>query len=527
MNSNSVTVASTAPSKDRILFASCSSQHYEQVLWPSVISRNASAFVWGGDVIYADSFLPKRRFWEKRKPLPATPHVIDELYARQLQDEGYKKLLETNSTIILGALDDHDYGINNGDYTYEHKTHSAKAFVNFLTSHRPASNLTMMQQRASSGKGVYGVKVLDFDRPRGNQLLSDEEAGIETGYDLNYNDKTSSSSLSNRSVAIFLLDVRSNKTPWNKHWKRKYQLDYEADFLGEEQWEWLEQGLQKSTAAVNIIVSGLQVHADRYYNGNAVEDWSRFPTAQHRLYQALLQSSTDTKATRTPVMIVSGDVHMAELLRKDCRRANGGKKQTLLEVTTSGMTHSWGTNICARPNLSLICQTPYFAWCLKMGMEWAHHSGGWNDVVRTNQVEDNARQGLQYALERNFGEFEFDWEKRRVIVRVLGEEMDDRQVLLSTSWDFDALSGTAAPYKVEGSHDADYERLYESLAPHGAQEDDWICVSYNGHPSYIQKFYGAFTPIFLSAFLASLPLTIPLVIAFILMRPQRRKGRQL
>ena len=46
---------STAPkSPSRILFGSCSSQHYEQVLWPSIIHRNATAFVWGGDAIYGE-----------------------------------------------------------------------------------------------------------------------------------------------------------------------------------------------------------------------------------------------------------------------------------------------------------------------------------------------------------------------------------------------------------------------------------------------------------------------------------------
>jgi hypothetical protein len=110
-----------------------------------------------------------------------------------------------------------------------------------------------------------------------------------------------------------------------------------------------------------------------------------------------------------------------------------------------------------------------------------------------------------------------------MIVRVLGEELDHRQVILSTSWDFDALSGDAAPAESGRNLTADYQGLYESLAPHGAREDDWICVSYGGQPGRLLKFYGAFSPIFLSGFLASIPLMLPLVIAFVLMRPGRRK----
>jgi hypothetical protein len=237
-----------------------------------------------------------------------------------------------------------DYGINNGDHTYQHRTESAVAFVEFLSSERPHTNLSKMQERAASGKGVYGVKVMDFARPSGQQLLSDEQAGLELlDYAQNASSFTPPFPFSNRSVAIFLLDVRSNKTPWNKHWKQKYRVNYTADFLGADQWDWLEQGLQRSTAAMNIIVSGLQVHADRYYNGNSVEDWSRFPMAQHRLYQAILQSSSSTEGAAStdyqgkPVVLVSGDVHMAELLRRDCRRTkddDNNNTRMLLEVST-------------------------------------------------------------------------------------------------------------------------------------------------------------------------------------------------
>ena len=72
-----------------------------------------------------------------------------------------------------------------------------------------------------------------------------------------------------------------------------------------------------------------------------VEDWSRFPAAQHRLYQTILSSGV-----AAPIL-VSGDVHMAELLRRDCRRRHlpnsdsteplYSASRMLLEVTVSGM----------------------------------------------------------------------------------------------------------------------------------------------------------------------------------------------
>jgi hypothetical protein len=59
--------------------------------------------------------------------------------------------------------------------------------------------------------------------------------------------------------------------------------------------------------------------------------------AQHRLYQTILSSGA-----KVPVLI-SGDVHMAELLRRDCRQHGGGTADSyspsrmLLELTVSGM----------------------------------------------------------------------------------------------------------------------------------------------------------------------------------------------
>jgi hypothetical protein len=125
-----------------------------------------------------------------------------------------------------------------------------------------------MEQRAKSGKGLYGVKVFDYTKTFGNELLSDIDAGIEP-YIYNKDHikikNPSKQQLSNRTVAIFLLDCRFNKSPWYTKLdsKKKYALNYDGDFLGIEQWEWFQEALQRSTATVNIIVQGLQVHADR------------------------------------------------------------------------------------------------------------------------------------------------------------------------------------------------------------------------------------------------------------------------
>jgi len=633
----------TTTKKDRIVFASCNSQHYyrtddgdsdttsqeggggEKSIWDSVLERTPAAFVWAGDAVYADDFAPGSSLW-RALPVAGTPRKLRDLYRNLIDnDKGYRKLVERASPsvdnsddsekktplAVLGALDDHDYGCNNGDSTYEHKLESARLYVDFLKRSQglvaptattgdgnddetakaasatttTAADFSIMERRALAGKGVYGAKVFDFssssqrrrrrriqqqrrdddneqqeddDDVSPDALLSDEEGGIE---DVPESDGGGDGGgggasqqrripyqLSNRSVAVFLLDIRTHKSPWRSTFPSKYRLNYEGDFLGTEQWRWLERSLRRSKATVNVIVQGLQVHADRFWDGNKVEDWSRFPSAQHRLYQALLKSNVSA-----PILI-SGDVHMAELLRKDCRQpkhfydntvngGDGGNPTTrmLLEVTSSGMTHSWGTNICARPYSGAACQSRHVARALTAGMHFAHNNGAWTDVVDLRTPAGSAptdknatpriigddprtKKGIQYVLQRNFGELEFDWDNRQVVVRVFGQTRDGVAVpFISTGWDFDVLSGLK-PVKQTGKiKGSDYERLYQRML--GAEgirrhvnEDDWICVNYRGYPSFARKMFGFISPITLAGFLMFGPPVLATVALAVLAR---------
>jgi alkaline phosphatase D len=194
-----------------------------------------------------------------------------------------------------------------------------------------------MSRRAQAGYGVYGVKLFDFERPEGRQLVPDDEARIDPDVDtsihLPYSNKFPA--YSNKTVAVFVLDIRSNKDPWQEGAKA-FQPDYEGDFLGEHQWEWLETSLKRSRAAVNVIVNGLQVHSNLFPSAHVAEKWANFPRSQQRLFDAILQDNV-----QAPIL-VSGDVHMTQFMRKDCRKIKEpySTSRPLIEMTTSGMTHS-------------------------------------------------------------------------------------------------------------------------------------------------------------------------------------------
>ena len=80
--------------------------------------------------------------------------------------------------------------------------------------------------------------------------------------------------------------------------------------------EWLQAALAKSRATANAIVSGMQIHPERFpSDGNVVEEWSKFPKARQLqlLYDTVLNSGA-----RSP-LLVSGGVHMAQALGRVLR----------------------------------------------------------------------------------------------------------------------------------------------------------------------------------------------------------------
>ena len=445
-----------APS--RILFGSCNSQWYEQPLWPSIMRRQGTAWVWAGDAIYADSNTGLD--WSTFPPHPlveeASPETLVRLFQEQRRHPEYSQLIQ--NTTIFGTVDDHDYGANNGDINYKHKRESAIAFVEtFLGMPEEA----VMSQRARAGKGIYGVKLFDFSRDP--TLLSDEEAGIDADVPMtesvNYSDKT---------VAVFAIDVRSFKTPWNIG-KNKFSYNYNGDFLGEHQWTWLKESLRRSQAKVNVIVTGLQVHADRYPDGNVAEAWSKFPTAQARLYNVILESNASAP------IFVSGDVHHAQLLRKDCY--SKGNIRPLVEITTSGLTHSWGEVFCSRPDGNFLCQSSHTPFATRLAMTIGHIINPWKDLIQDKGLE-GAKNGLQYSLDLNFGEIEVDWDQGAVQVRIHG--LDQDTPLLSQQWTIEELNGQQ---KMRGGtlDIADFQKV-SSLGT-----GPWVCLNHRGvtHPLHL------------------------------------------
>ena len=205
--------------------------------------------------------------------------------------------------------------------------------------------------------------------------------------------------------------------------------------------------------------------------------------------------------SRAPIF-VSGDVHLAQFLRKDCRsmvtttdppRFNHRIIRPLYEVTSSGMTHSWGSkasSFCGRPNMSRLCTFYPFKVLVRAVMTYAHFVSQdiWTALLLHNNVDANSIQSSrstrkntqqQYSLDRNIAEFEFDWIERFVTVRILG---DEGQTLLREDWSMNQLTTEADTMLSDKAFDIGQHRLETSLKttfPTGHSE--YICVNYRGN----------------------------------------------
>jgi len=102
---------------------------------------------------------------------------------------------------------------------------------------------------------------------------------------------------------------------------------------------------------------------------------------------------------------------------------------------------------------------------------------------------ENSKSGLQYSLEKNFGEIEFDFDLRHVTLRSIGEDFDshsNKPPLLMAKISMDQLDGQS--YMPGGNHLSNEDFRIEAAAMAaalasergGRQEGDWICIDHRG-----------------------------------------------
>ncbi|KAI9921981.1 hypothetical protein PsorP6_002246 [Peronosclerospora sorghi] len=288
---------------NRVAFGSCNDQSFPQPLWSKIARHDPELWIWMGDNIYADmkelgeprSFPPRKMFIE------APREELIRRYNKLMANEDYAAFV--SSTPIIGIWDDHDYGINDGGKMYSYQNESQQVFLDFMGEPKDSPRRTQKV-----------VKILYMFCYRSKYhlcLVMGTDQGIYTSYTIGSQ---------GQDVKFILVDNRFHRDAYDTK---------NGTLLGEAQWKWLENELMTSSAAFNVIVSGVQIlPGDRY---SVAECWGRFPNERERLLKLILASNA------TGVILLSGDVHFSEINQVVC--SNGASKIT--EITSSGLTHSW------------------------------------------------------------------------------------------------------------------------------------------------------------------------------------------
>ena len=290
----------------KVAFGSCSKVNEPQPLWRLISSRKPDVFAWLGDNVYADvrksDFYRNPNIFRGKGPetlrpgdrprfVARTKEEHENMYVAQKSNPDYAQLAKT--TKIIGTWDDHDCGINDADKYFSQKQERQDLHLDFLDvpKNDPRRNR----------KGVYTSHIVGR-------------------------------------IKVVLLDVRSNREPWPWHPGAREDFD-RSDMLGAEQWLWLEKQLmEEDVRNIDLILvgSGFQVLPIIQVASEKHETWVQFAESRNRLISMLSKA-------KVPTMLLSGDVHFAELSEIVCTSVNHQIKgeRRLVEFTSSGLTHAW------------------------------------------------------------------------------------------------------------------------------------------------------------------------------------------
>lgn len=136
------------PPPTRIVFGSCNDLNKPQVLWEQIAQLAPTAFVWLGDIVYADTqdITLIRRDYDELKALPAYAALV-------------------RQTRVVGTWDDHDYGGNDAGKEYPKRAESQQALLDFLDEPADSPRRTQAGVYTSVDLGAdpYRVRVILLD----------------------------------------------------------------------------------------------------------------------------------------------------------------------------------------------------------------------------------------------------------------------------------------------------------------------------------------------------------------------------
>jgi len=224
----------------RIAFGSCAKHWQPQPIWDAIINANPDLWLFLGDAIYADT--DGKTGW-----LVSKEQLAGE-WNRLADKPEFQRARELIP--MLATWDNHDYGSHAGGVEFEVKEASQKLFLDFF-------NEPGKSERRNT-PGIYDAKIFGEKGKR---------------------------------IQVILLDTRYFKDPYKKNplpkeeWLKAGKVggyipdaSPEKTLLGDKQWTWLGQQLQKP-AELRLIVSSIQIIPDE----KGMDEWENFPLERIKL----------------------------------------------------------------------------------------------------------------------------------------------------------------------------------------------------------------------------------------------------
>ena len=239
------------PNVYSIGFGSCLTQERSMPIFNTIKAENYDLFLMLGDNVYGDT---------------DSNDLIELRDAYEQQRENFDRL---NLNFPFEAIwDDHDYGKNDGGKEYIYKVEAEQIFLDFWNI--PQDDI----RRARPG--LYFEKTQEIDG------ISIQMIFLDT-----------------RFFRDALLPTDERGAPG----KERYipHTDTSLTMLGEDQWAWLQEQLDKEVDH-KIIVTSIQFLA----MGHGWEAWKTLPHERQRLIDLVDQSSSE-------VLFISGDRHRGGL----------------------------------------------------------------------------------------------------------------------------------------------------------------------------------------------------------------------
>lgn len=241
-----------------IAFGSCLDQDADQDIFRSIEKDEIDSFIFLGDNIY---------------PVEDKNIISNLKKAYKKQSEKIPSWIYSKN--IYAIWDDHDYGDNDGGESFQFKQTSQEFFLEFW-------KIPKYDERWQRD-GIYFQDNIKISG------LTINIIGLDTRF--------------------FRSDLKGSKFFY------RTSDDDTSSILGNDQWNWLANELEKE-ADLTIILSSIQVLAENH----RFEKWSLFPKEKTKLINMLTQK-------KDQIIVLSGDRHKAGIYQKD----------NIFEITSSSL----------------------------------------------------------------------------------------------------------------------------------------------------------------------------------------------